>query len=62
MTEEICDDAVNRCFFLYLIIFLTRIKLKNCVIELFLKILFIVYCPDKCINQKICEKAVDDSI
>ena len=31
--------------------------------ELFLKILFlIVYCPDKYKTQKICDKAVDDSL
>ena len=40
MTEEICDEAVNTCFFLYLIIFLIDIELNKCVIELFLKILF----------------------
>ena len=40
MTQEICHKAVNRflcvCFFLFLI----NIKLKKCVTELFLMILF----------------------
>ena len=39
MTQEMCDKGVNRCF-LYLILFLTSIKLKKCVTELFVKILF----------------------
>ena len=39
MTQEMCDKAVNKCF-LYLILFLIGIKLKKCVTELFLKILF----------------------
>ena len=38
-TQEMCDKTVNRCF-LYLILFLISIKLKKCVTELFLKILF----------------------
>ena len=38
-------------------------KLKECVTELFLKILFlIVYSPDKYITQKMCDEAVDDSL
>ena len=38
-------------------------KLKECVTELFLKILFlIVYSPDKHITQKMCDEAVDDSL
>ena len=40
MTQEMCGKAVNRCFFLYLFLFLVDIKLKKCVAELFLKILF----------------------
>ena len=39
MTQEMCDKAVNRCF-LYFILLLIDIKLKKCVTELFLKILF----------------------
>ena len=62
MTQEICDKAVNRCF-LYLILFLIDIKLKKCVTELFLKILFlIVYCPGQYKTQQMCDKAVDDSL
>ena len=38
-TQEMCNKAVNR-YFLYLILFLIGIKLKKCVTELFLKILF----------------------
>ena len=40
MTQEMCDKAVNR-FYLYLILFLIDIKIKKCVTELFLKILFL---------------------
>ena len=39
MTQEMCNKVVNSCF-LYLILFLIGIKLKKCVTELFLKILF----------------------
>ena len=39
-TQEMCDKAVNRCFFIYLILFRIGIKLKKCVTELFLKDLF----------------------
>ena len=38
-TQEMCIKAVNRCC-LYLILFLIGTKLKKCVTELFLKILF----------------------
>ena len=38
-TQIRCDKAVNRCF-LYLILFMTDIKLKKCVTELFLEIFF----------------------
>ena len=40
MAQDMCGKAVNRCFFLYLILFVINIKLKKCVTELFLKILF----------------------
>ena len=40
-----------------------NINLKECAIELFLKILFFMaYCPVKYIIQKMCNKAVDDSL
>ena len=61
MTPEMCDKAISR-FFLYLILFLINIKLKKCVAELFIKLLFSVHCPDKYITQRICDQAVDDSI
>ena len=38
MAKEMCDKAVNRCFF-YLILFLMGLTLNKCVTELFLKIL-----------------------
>ena len=38
--QEMDDKAISRCF-LYLILFLSGIKLKKCVTELFLKILFL---------------------
>ena len=38
-TQEMCYKAVNKCF-LYLILFLIGLKLKNCMTELFLKIFF----------------------
>ena len=37
--QEMYDEAVNG-YFLYLILFLIGVKLKKCVTELFLKILF----------------------
>ena len=40
MTQKMFIKAVNRCF-LYLILSLINIKLKKCVTELFLKILFL---------------------
>ena len=39
MTQKICNKAVNTCFFVF-ILFLIKIKLNNCVTELFLKVLF----------------------
>ena len=54
--QEMYDKAVNRCF-LYFIIFLINIKLKKCVAELLLKVLFIVYFPDKYITEKIHDEA-----
>ena len=39
MTQKICNKAVNTCIFVF-ILFLIKIKLNNCVIELFLKVLF----------------------
>ena len=38
-TQELCDKPVNAWFFLYLFLFLIDIRLKKCVIKLFLKIL-----------------------
>ena len=38
MTRGMCDKAIN--VFLYLILLLIDMKLKKCVTELFLKILF----------------------
>ena len=38
--QEICDKAVNRWVFLYVILFLIGMKLEKCVTELLLKILF----------------------
>ena len=40
ITKEVCDKAINKCNFLYLTLLLINIKLKKCVTELFLKILF----------------------
>ena len=40
ITKEVCDKAINKFNFLYLTLFLINIKLKKCVTELFLKILF----------------------
>ena len=39
MTQKMCDKAVNSSFFVFNFI-LIDIKLKDCVTELFLKILF----------------------
>ena len=50
-------------FFLYLILFLIDIKLKKCVTELFLKILFLVlYCPDKYKTQRVYDEAIDNCL
>ena len=47
--------------FLYLILFLSDVKLMKCVTELFLKILFvIVYCSFKYKTQIMFDEAVDD--
>ena len=57
-----CDKAVNRCFFLYLILFLIDIKLKKMCDRVVSENPFlIVYCPDKYVTQKMCDKAVDES-
>ena len=62
MTQEMCDKAVNRCF-LYLFLILIDIKLKKCLTEVFLKILFSLRSvPDQYKTQKMCDKGVDDSI
>ena len=42
MTQEMFDKVVN-IYVLYLILFLIDIKLKKCVTELFMKILFKLY-------------------
>ena len=39
MTQKMCDKAVHTCF-LYFIPFLINIRLRKCLTELFLKILF----------------------
>ena len=39
LTQEMCNKAVSRCF-LYFTLFLINIKLKKCVTELLLKIIF----------------------
>ena len=58
MTQKMCNKAVNSYFF-YLVLFLINIKLKKCVLELFLMILFlIVYRPNKYITPKMCYEAV----
>ena len=38
-TQEMCDEAVSRWFFLHLFIFMMDIKLKKCVTMFFQKIL-----------------------
>ena len=45
-----------------LTIFLIGIKLKECVIDVSEGSSFIVYCPDKYITQKMCNKPVGDSL
>ena len=39
-TQKMCDKAVNKIFFIYLILFLIGSNLKKCLTELFLKIPF----------------------
>ena len=63
-TQEMCHKAINAlCFIMLalldLILFLIDIRLKKCVINLFLKSLK-KHCFDIFKTQKICDKAVDD--
>ena len=60
-TQKMFNKAVNRCF-LYLILFLIDIKLKQCVTVVSEDAFLIVYCPNKYITQKMRDKAVDDSL
>ena len=49
---------------LYVILFLIGTKLKKCVTELFLKIIFdiFVYYPEKYKTQRMCDEAIDDCL
>ena len=48
--------------FLCLNLFLISIKLNKSLMKLFLKIIFIVYFPDKYITQKMYDEAVNESL
>ena len=61
MTQKLCGKAINRCYFAFDYI-LINIKLKKFVTGLFLKTLFNSIYHDKYITQKMCDKAVDDSL
>ena len=60
-TQEMCDKAVNN-FFLYLILFLTNIKIKKCDNVVSKDPFSIVYCPDKYKTQRTCDETVDNSL
>ena len=59
MTQEACDKVVNRCFFVFHSI-LDWYEMYDSVVseDPFL----IVYCPHKYKTQRMCDKAVDDSL
>ena len=62
MTQEYVINQLTDDF-LYFILFLINKKLKKYVIELLLKILFLmVYCLDKYKTKEMCDKAIDDSL
>ena len=61
-TQERCNKAINRCFFVFNLI-LGRYKIQKLSYRVdsedpFLK----VYCPDQYKTQKMCDKAVDYSL
>ena len=62
MIPEMCDKAINGCFFVFNSIpdqYKTQEMCDKVVSE---APFLIVYCPDKYITQRICDKAVDDSL
>ena len=62
MTQEMCDKAMNRCFFVFDSIpdqYKTQ-EICNTVVSEDPSL--IVYCPDKYITEKMCEEAVDDCL
>ena len=59
---EKCVTKQSIDAYLCLTIFLIGIKLKECVIDVSEGSSFIVYCPDKYITQKMCNKPVSDSL
>ena len=62
MTQEMCNKAVNRCFFVFGSIpdqYKIREMCDRIVSE---DSFFIVYCLDRYKTQKMCDEAVDDSL
>ena len=62
MTQEMCDEAVNRCVFVFDSIpdwYNTQEMCDRVVSE---DHFLVVYCLDKYKTQRMCDKAVDDSL
>ena len=59
---NMCDRAVNRCFFVFHFIPDQYKSQEMCDTVVFDDPVLIVYYPDKYITQKMCDEAVDDTI
>ena len=62
MTQEMCNKAVNGCFFVFDSIPDQYKTQEICDSVVSQDPFFIVYCPNKCKTQKMYDKAVDDSL
>ena len=62
MTRQMCDNAVNGCFFVFDSIpnWYKTLEMRNRA--LFEDRFLIVYCLNKYIIQRMCDNAVDDSL
>ena len=62
MTEEMCEKAVNRCFFILDSIPDWYKPQETCGRVASEDLFLTVYCPDKYITQVMCDEVVDDSL
>ena len=62
MTQEMCDKAVNRCFFVFYSITNQYKTQEMCDRVGSDNPFLIVYYPDKYITQKMCDEALDNSV